>query len=188
MLDYGAEIVVVATGSHWAGDGLNGLTQSPIPGADASMPHVLTPEQVMLEGKEAGERVLVFDTDGYFVAVGIAEKLVREGRRVTFPTPFQTMAPYTQLTLEASTEPDAAGARSAGGHRADADRDRPRPRDVGRELDGRGAPVGGRQRRPRHPATLPGHPLPRPRTRRRRPRGCRGSRVSTRSATATRPG
>jgi dimethylamine/trimethylamine dehydrogenase len=101
VLEYGAEIVVVATGSHWAGDGLNGLTQSPIPGANASMPHVLTPEQVMLEGKEAGERVLVFDTDGYFMAVGIAEQLVREGRRVTFLTPFPAMAPYTQLTLEA---------------------------------------------------------------------------------------
>ena len=32
-------------------DGLNGFTRAPIPGADAALPHVLTPEQVLLEGK-----------------------------------------------------------------------------------------------------------------------------------------
>ena len=36
VLDYGAEIVVIATGSRWAADGMNGPTQAPIPGADAS--------------------------------------------------------------------------------------------------------------------------------------------------------
>ena len=46
----------VATGARWAGDGLHDLTHAPIPGADASLAHVLTPEQVMLEGKRpAGE-------------------------------------------------------------------------------------------------------------------------------------
>ena len=33
--EYGAEIVVVATGARWAGDGLNFVTHEPIPGADA---------------------------------------------------------------------------------------------------------------------------------------------------------
>ena len=102
VLEYGAEIVVVATGSHWAGNGLNGVTQTPIPGADASLAGVLTPEQVMLEGKPVGERVLVYDTDGYFMAVGMAEKLAREGHRVAYMTPFPSMAPHTQFTLESS--------------------------------------------------------------------------------------
>jgi dimethylamine/trimethylamine dehydrogenase len=101
VLDYGAEIVVLATGSRWAGDGLNGITQEPIRGVDASFPHVLTPEQIMLEQKPAGKRVLVFDTDGYFMAVGMAEKLANEGRQVTYMAPFPTLAPYTQFTLEA---------------------------------------------------------------------------------------
>jgi dimethylamine/trimethylamine dehydrogenase len=100
VLDYGAELVVVATGSSWAGDGLNGPTQRPVPGADAALPHVLTPEQVMLTDKPVGDRVVVFDTDGYFMGVGMAEKLAREGRRVTLVVPFQTIAPYTQFTLE----------------------------------------------------------------------------------------
>jgi dimethylamine/trimethylamine dehydrogenase len=49
--EYGAEIVIVATGARWAGDGLNRITHEPIDGGDASLPHVLTPEQVMVEGK-----------------------------------------------------------------------------------------------------------------------------------------
>src|SRR5439155_1438511 len=43
--EYGAEIVVVATGGYWATDGLNGATHDTIPGADASLAHILTPEQ-----------------------------------------------------------------------------------------------------------------------------------------------
>ena len=35
VLTYGAEIVVIATGSHWRADGMNGPTQAPIPGAEA---------------------------------------------------------------------------------------------------------------------------------------------------------
>ena len=40
VLDYGAELVVVATGSYWAPDGFQGVTNEPIPGADASLAHV----------------------------------------------------------------------------------------------------------------------------------------------------
>jgi dimethylamine/trimethylamine dehydrogenase len=97
--EYGADIVIVATGSHWASDGTNGVTLEPVAGAESTQPYMLTPEQVMA-GKPVGERVVVIDADGYFVAVGMAEKLVREGRRVTYLTPFETMAPYLHLTLE----------------------------------------------------------------------------------------
>src|SRR5205085_1254266 len=62
VLGYGAQIVIVATGAHWCGDGMSGVTRQPIPGADASLPHVLTPEQVMVEGKRPpGSRVAVVD-------------------------------------------------------------------------------------------------------------------------------
>ena len=98
---YGAEIVVVATGSRWAGDGLNFVTHAPIQGADASLPHVLTPEQVMLEGKAPpGERVVVFDADGYFMAAGLAEKLRAEGHDVEVVTPYDRLAPVCDETLE----------------------------------------------------------------------------------------
>src|SRR5438105_3551519 len=49
--EYGAEIVVVATGANWVTDGLNGCTHDTIPGADASQPWCLTPEQIMRDGK-----------------------------------------------------------------------------------------------------------------------------------------
>jgi dimethylamine/trimethylamine dehydrogenase len=98
--EYGAEIVVIATGSHWATDGLQGITNEPIPGADAALAHVATPEQIMLEGKAVGKRVVVYDCETYFTGVGMAEKLAREGHDVTYVTPFEAIAPYTHYTLE----------------------------------------------------------------------------------------
>ena len=98
---YGAEIVVVATGARWAEDGLNALTHVPIPGADASLPHVLTPEQIMLGGKAPpGKRVLVYDGEGYFTAAGLAEKLAGEGFEVELATCLERIAPVADETLE----------------------------------------------------------------------------------------
>ena len=99
--EYGAEIVVVATGARWAGDGVNFLTHEPIPGADPSLAHVLTPEQVMLEGKvPPGKRVVVFDADGYFMAPGLAEKLVADGFEVELVTCHDLVSPLSDETLE----------------------------------------------------------------------------------------
>jgi dimethylamine/trimethylamine dehydrogenase len=98
---YGAEIVVVATGAHWAGDGRTHLTHDPIPGADAALPHVLTPEQIMLEGKAPpGERVVVYDGEGYFTAAGLAERLAGEGFAVELVTCLDLIAPVCDETLE----------------------------------------------------------------------------------------
>jgi dimethylamine/trimethylamine dehydrogenase len=81
---------------------LNGATHDTIPGADASLPHVLTPEQIMVEGKEApGERVVIVDNDGYYMGVSLAEKLATEGKKVTILTPMGHIAPYMHFTLEA---------------------------------------------------------------------------------------
>jgi dimethylamine/trimethylamine dehydrogenase len=99
--EYGAELVVVATGARWAGDGLNFLTHEPIPGADSSLPHVFTPEQVMVEGKRPpGERVVVYDGEGYFVAAGVAEKLAADGFTVELVTALDKVAPICDETLE----------------------------------------------------------------------------------------
>ncbi len=100
VLGYGAEIVVVATGARWAADGLSGVTHEPVPGADASLAHVLTPEQVMLEGKATGDRVLVYDCEGFFMGVGLAEKLARDGRKVTYVTSLSHPGAYHHLTGE----------------------------------------------------------------------------------------
>jgi dimethylamine/trimethylamine dehydrogenase len=99
--EYGAELVVCATGARWAEDGLNGATHEPIPGADSSLPHVLTPEQIMVEGKRPpGNRIVVWDAEGYFMAAGLAEKLSSEGHAVELATMLEQVAPYTDQTLE----------------------------------------------------------------------------------------
>jgi dimethylamine/trimethylamine dehydrogenase len=100
VLEYGAEIVVVATGSEWDGFGLNGPTHTPIDGVKPDAAHVLTPEQLVLDGKPAGERVVVYDTDGYYMGATMAERLAADDRKVTYITPFDSMAPYMRFTLE----------------------------------------------------------------------------------------
>jgi hypothetical protein len=98
---WGADLVVLATGSSWAGDGLNGFTRQPVPGADDTLPHVLTPEQVLLEGKRPpGPRVVVYDGDGYFAAAGLAELLSGEAHEVELVTGFDNVAPFAAETLE----------------------------------------------------------------------------------------
>ena len=97
----GADLVVVATGAEWAGDGRNGVTRGPIPGADASLPHILTPEQVMLAGKRPpGPRVLVLDCEGYFMGAGMAELLRAHGHEVELMTSCEKVAPLCDETLE----------------------------------------------------------------------------------------
>jgi dimethylamine/trimethylamine dehydrogenase len=100
---YGAEVVVLATGARWAEDGLNGLTHEPIAGADAALPHVLTPEQIMLDGKRPdGKRVVVYDAEGYFMAPGLAEQLATEGFETELVTALDRIAPACDETLEGS--------------------------------------------------------------------------------------
>lgn len=100
VLEYGADIVIVATGSSWSPVGLNGITNQAIAGADATAAaYVLTPDQVFA-GKELGAHVLVYDVDGYFMGVSLAERFACEGRRVTLVTAFDEVAPFTAYTLE----------------------------------------------------------------------------------------
>ena len=96
---YGAELVVVATGAHWRGDGTSHVTHAPIPGAE--LPHVLTPERVLAELPDPG-RVLVYDCEGYLLGAGLAELLAAAGSFVTFVTPHQVAAPYLDRTFEGS--------------------------------------------------------------------------------------
>ena len=55
----------------------------------------------MVGGKEppAGP-VLIFDCDGYYMGVSLAEKLASEGRRVTIVTPLPSAGPFLSFTVE----------------------------------------------------------------------------------------
>jgi dimethylamine/trimethylamine dehydrogenase len=100
VLDYGADIVIVATGSSWRGDGIQPGRVEPISGADAGLPHVLTPEQVAAGKRPPGRTVIVYDADGYYVAPGVAELLAGEGFDVTVVTTFPVLSPVSDNTLE----------------------------------------------------------------------------------------
>jgi dimethylamine/trimethylamine dehydrogenase len=100
ILDYGANLVVIATGSAWRGDGVQPGYPEPMPGADPALPHVLTPEQAVAGKRPPGQRVVVYDTDGYYVAPGVAELLAAEGFEVTVVTTFPVLSPVSDETLE----------------------------------------------------------------------------------------
>lgn len=101
ILEYGADLVVIASGSHWSTDGIGAATHRPIMGAGPGLDHVLTPDQVFGAGKRVPDgRVLVYDTDGYFMGPTVAEQLARDGREVTLVTSFAELGPYLGYTGE----------------------------------------------------------------------------------------
>ncbi|MCX6461057.1 MAG: FAD-dependent oxidoreductase [Actinobacteria bacterium] len=103
VLNYGASIVIIATGSVWDGSGTSSLTHRSIPGADSSQDWVLTPEQIMLEGKvPTGRRVLVYDEDGYHMGSSIAHKLALDGFEVTLASPAEQIGSYMFYADEGS--------------------------------------------------------------------------------------
>ncbi|MDE3208871.1 MAG: dimethylamine dehydrogenase, partial [Pseudomonadota bacterium] len=100
-LNYGAEKIIIATGSSWNGDGNNGLTHEPISGIDATHSWTLTPEQVISGKKKIGKRVVILNADTYFMAPSIAEKLAKDGHDVTIVSGVH-LANYMHFTLEYS--------------------------------------------------------------------------------------
>src|SRR5215475_1703257 len=99
VLEFGASRVVLATGARWVGNGLGAMGPDPVPGASADHPYCVTPEQ-FFAGKPIGQRVVILDADGYFMASSIAERLADQGKEVTIVTQHVKVAPMTDLTLE----------------------------------------------------------------------------------------
>ncbi|XBB67818.1 FAD-dependent oxidoreductase [Nocardioides sp. WV_118_6] len=101
VLEYGAETVVIATGSAWDPTGTNPVTHVPIDGAAEHPTMVLTPEMIMVERREVpGESVVVYDCDGYYTGSSIAEKLAIDGKKVTLVCPADQVGSYLFHTDE----------------------------------------------------------------------------------------
>ena len=99
IVDYGADIVVLATGSSWDRTGLNGFTHVPLLTGQHGM--AFTPEDLMRDDQTLpGDSVVVFDVEGYFMGVSMAEKLTRDGYSVTLVTPHIEPGPYMRFTGE----------------------------------------------------------------------------------------
>jgi dimethylamine/trimethylamine dehydrogenase len=101
ILEYGAEIVIMATGCHFATDGLNPATHTTIEGADTTLDWQFTPDQVAKGEGRVGQRVLVLENEGYYMGASIAQKLAGEGKQVTLVTQASDVAGYMEYTLEA---------------------------------------------------------------------------------------
>ena len=78
------DAVVVATGAGYARDGESGFMAAPIPGWEHDF--VLTPEQVLEEGRRPRGRVIVLDEEGMHTGVGVAEVLATAGAEVEIVT------------------------------------------------------------------------------------------------------
>ncbi|WP_017462176.1 FAD-dependent oxidoreductase [Dyella ginsengisoli] len=98
VLDFGAEHVVLATGCHWRRDGYGRSHGAAIPGF-ADNPKVYTLDDLM-DGRLPAGRVAVLDDDGFYYASIAAEHLHAHGCEVVYVTPEDTLAPWSQNTLD----------------------------------------------------------------------------------------
>jgi dimethylamine/trimethylamine dehydrogenase len=96
--EYGADIIIVATGASWRKDGASHVTHAAIPGAE--LPHVVTPELIISGCANIRGRVLVYDCEGYYMGVGMTELLANRGHPVAFATPSPVVAPFLDTTDE----------------------------------------------------------------------------------------
>jgi dimethylamine/trimethylamine dehydrogenase len=104
VLDYGADLVVLATGSTWLGGDAD-WDNLPLAGLRAAGMPMLTPEQIAVEGRAPeGNAVAIWDRDGSTVASSLAERLAGEGRRVTLVSAFDRVAPMLDATFEGHGE------------------------------------------------------------------------------------
>ena len=91
---FGAEHVVLATGSKWRRDGVG------VNGMDVlDLPKALTPDDVFAGAARSGA-VVIYDDEHYFMGGALAEKLAREGHSVTLVTPNAAISSWTAMTDE----------------------------------------------------------------------------------------
>jgi dimethylamine/trimethylamine dehydrogenase len=98
VFDFGAEHVVLATGCHWRRDGYGRSNGFAIAGF-LDNPQVFTPDDLM-DGHYPEGRVVVFDDDGFYYASVAAEALRLRGCEVIQLTPDDSIAPWSQHTLD----------------------------------------------------------------------------------------
>jgi 2,4-dienoyl-CoA reductase-like NADH-dependent reductase (Old Yellow Enzyme family) len=93
------DVVVLATGSHWEKSGYNGLNFQETPGSEQA--NVLSLTDVVSGAAQTGERVIVYDLNGFVQAPGVAELLAGQGRQVEIITPFPKLGVVElDLTLQ----------------------------------------------------------------------------------------
>ncbi len=97
ILEFGADRVVLATGSDWRPDGVGRWHANPIEGWRTAS--VLTPDDVMAGSLPEGP-VLIFDDDHYYMGGVVAEVFAAAGRQVTLATTEFLASAWTDNTSE----------------------------------------------------------------------------------------
>ena len=97
VLELGAEHVLVATGAHWARDGVGRWLAEPFEGWQGD--GVLTPDDLMAGARPAGP-VLVYDDDHYYMGASVALHLRAAGNEVTLVTTRGAVGIWTTFTEE----------------------------------------------------------------------------------------
>ncbi len=97
VLEVGFAHVIVATGALWRDDGIGRSQWKPIKGYD--LPHVFTPDDLMM-GKIPEGQVVIYDDDHYYMGSVLAELLLQQGCQVTLVTPAPLVSYWSQFTLE----------------------------------------------------------------------------------------
>lgn len=94
IVDFGADHVVIATGSRWRRDGIGVLGMEPF-----EAPKALTPDDIFAGAAVVGP-VVILDDEHYFMGGALAERLARAGHQVALVTPHATASHWTALTDE----------------------------------------------------------------------------------------
>ena len=97
VLGFGAERVVIATGSEWEPRGFDPRLESPGPLLEG--PGIFTPEHVFA-GTPIPGPIAVFDYDSFYMGGCIAEALAARGQPVTYVTPAGQASAWTIMTNE----------------------------------------------------------------------------------------
>lgn len=101
ILGAGADVVVLATGAEWSRTGINHVSHAPIPGAEEHADRVFTPDAVAGGADPGlGQRVLVYDCEGYAIGVSVAQALAERGHDVELVTPHPVVGPSLDKTFE----------------------------------------------------------------------------------------
>jgi len=110
VAQFGADSILLATGSHWLRDGRGRSHYDPIPGFEAA---AITPDEV-LDGLKLAETVVIYDDDHDYMANAVAIGLAQRGHQVYIVSPMPALAGWMGLTLERPRmlqELNAAGVR-----------------------------------------------------------------------------
>jgi dimethylamine/trimethylamine dehydrogenase len=97
IAEFGAEHVVLATGSSWRRDGVGSYSQDRIELPEFS--NIITPDDVFA-GVHVEGPVLIYDDEHYFVGGGLAERFQKLGHKVCLATPMAMLSNWTQYTDE----------------------------------------------------------------------------------------